>query len=308
MGRKDGSYVSGVALVLLCAAAVAAQQPSVAPSFRTRSSELVVLPVTVVDRSGRFVADLPRERFAVYDNNRPQTVAFFSNEDTPVSIAVVIDDSGSMRQKLGQVVAATMTFAKTSHPEDQLFAIDFNDSVRDLLNGRSVAAADAGGLEQALRRLVAEGRTALYDALMFAMDRLETAPFTRKVLVVMSDGGDNASRATLEEVLDRARRSSVTIYTIGLFDRGAPDTNPGVLKDLATTTGGERFLPASPGPLVQACLQIAREIRSSYTIAFEPPDRDGRFHSVRVALGGPEGRQLRIRTRPGYFAAATMGE
>jgi Ca-activated chloride channel family protein len=272
--------------------------------FRSSASDLVVLPVTVVDKKGRLVAGLPRERFTVYDNGRRQEVAFFSNEDTPVSIALVIDDSGSMRGKMGQVIAATMAFARWSHPEDELFVIEFNDRVRDALNGRRITAADAAELESALRTLSPEGQTALYNALLDGLEHLEKSTQTRKVLVLISDGGDNASRAKFEDVLDRARRSNVTIYTIGLFDEGAPDTNPGVLKRLAEATGGERFLPKSPGILMQACDQIAREIRSGYTLGYEPPSRDGSYHKLRVEVAGPT-RNLVIRTRPGYYAGSS---
>jgi Ca-activated chloride channel homolog len=272
------------------------------PRFRSASTELVVLPVVVTDRQGRFIPDLPRERFVIYDNGRRQQPTLFTNEDAPVSVALVIDDSGSMRGKLGQVIAAALAFARSSHPEDELFTFEFNDGVRDALDGRSLKAEEKELLQAALKTLVPQGRTALYDALVRALERRETATHARKVLVLMSDGGDNASRATLDDVLANARRSNVTIYTIGLFARGDPDTNPGVLKRLAEATGGDRFLPQSPGPLLQACERIAREIRTGYTIGYPPPDHDGTFHRVRVELDGPDRRRLTVRTRPGYFA------
>jgi Ca-activated chloride channel family protein len=286
----------------------AVRQEPAPPSFRSASTELVVLPVVVTDGDGRFIGDLPRERFVIYDNGRRQDPTLFTNEDAPVSVALVIDDSGSMRGKLGQVIAAALAFARTSHPDDELFVFEFNDGVRDTLNGKSLRADERGRLEASLRTLVPEGRTALYDALVRSLERLETATHARKVIVVMSDGGDNASRATLDDVLARARRSNVTIYTIGLFARDDPDTNPGVLKRLAEATGGDRFLPRSPGPLMQACERIAREIRSGYTIGYPPPDRDGSFHRVRVELVGPDRRRFTIRTRPGYFAGGVQGQ
>jgi len=273
------------------------------PTFQASSSELVVLPVVVTNRDDAYVADLAANQFAVYDNGRRQQVSLFSNADTPVSAAVVIDDSGSMRNKLGQVIAATLAFARSSNPDDELFVIEFNERVRDAAGEGTLTARDPHALEAALRTLKPAGQTALYDALMVGLDRLERAARPRKVVVLMSDGGDNASRAGLEDVLARARRSNVTIYAIGLYDQGAPDTNPDVLKKLAETTGGQRYLPKSPGPLLAACERIAREIRSGYTLGYVPPDRDGRFHLVRVLIDGPNARQLRVRTRPGYFAA-----
>jgi len=273
------------------------------PTFRSHSSELVVLPVTVTDKTGRMVTDLPREHFAVFDEGRPQDIAAFSSEDIPVSIALVIDDSGSMGDKLGQVVAASLAFARWSHPEDELLVIEFNDKVRDALNGRRLAAADLPELSRALRTLKPDGQTALYDALMDGLSHLDHATHARRVLVAVSDGGDNASRTTLDDVLERARRSNVTMYTIGLFDDKGHDSDPGILKCLAEATGGERFLPKSPGPLLAACERIAREIRNSYTVGYEPPERDGRFHRLRVELNDPRRKELKVKTRPGYMAA-----
>jgi Ca-activated chloride channel homolog len=274
------------------------------PVFRSRSSELVVLPVTVTDDRGRLVTDLPQDRFTVYDDGRRQDVAAFSSEDNPVSIALVIDDSGSMRHKLPEVVAATLAFARASHPEDELLVIEFNDEVRDALDGRRLTAADIPALAATLRTLSPAGQTALYDALMDGLEHLDSSTHARRVLILISDGGDNVSHATLDEVLDRAQRSNVTIYSIGLFDDSSRDTNPGVLKRLAEATGGERFLPKSPGPLMSACEQIAHEIRSSYTIGYEPPDHDGRFHRLKVEVTVPGTKGLKVRTRPGYVAAA----
>jgi VWFA-related protein len=274
-----------------------------APQFHSSVSELVVLPVVVTNRDGGFVTDLTADRFAVYDNGRRQTVTLFSNEDTPVTIALVIDESGSMRGKIGQVVAATLGFARSSNPDDEMFVIAFNDHVRHAVGERALSVGDAPAVEAALATLTPTGQTALYDALTAALERLAHGTHARKIIVLISDGGDNASRARLDGVLERARRANVTIYTIGLFERGAPDTNPGVLEKLADMTGGERYLPASPGRLLQACHRIAREIRTGYTLGYVPPDRDGNFHRVRVAIESAEGRRLQVRTRPGYFAA-----
>jgi len=285
---------------------ISGQQPSDRPSFVSGASELVVLPVTVTDRQGRLVSDLPQERFLVFDQGRQQDVVLFSSEDVPVSIALVIDDSGSMRSKLGEVVAATLSFARWSHPQDELFAIEFNDTVRDALGGGRLEAGHTRELEAALRTLVPQGQTALYDALVMALNRLDHAMHARKVLVLLSDGGDNVSKATLDQVLAHARRSNVAIYAIGIYDPDTPDTNPGVLKALAAATGGERFFPKSPGPLLQSCLEIAREIRSGYTLGYIPPERDGRYHPVRVQVNRTEGRRLVVRTRPGYFAARAV--
>jgi VWFA-related protein len=292
-----------LAPVVMAAAVIAgasAQQP---PRFVSPSSELVVLPVVVVDHRGDVVADLPRDAFSVYDNGRRQPIALFSNQDRPVTVGLIVDDSGSMGPKGGEVLAAAATLARDSNPDDQIFAVAFNDSARRLLPGRPIVAGDPSALREALAQLAPDGRTALYDAVLLGLDSLEQGTNARKALVVISDGADNASRAGLEEVLARARRSDVPIYTVGLFDAQDYDTNPGVLKKLARETGGERYLPDSPGRLLQDCRHIARAIRSSYVIGYEPPRRDGRYHRVRVEVRGAAGRRLDARTRLGYVAS-----
>jgi len=308
---RSGAAVAATVLVALVAAAVLrAQQPTPteAPSFHSTSSELVVLPVVVTDKQQRFVSDLTRDHFTVYDNGRRQNIALFTNEDAPVSIGVVIDTSGSMAHRLPYVEAATVAFARWSNPEDEIFVTAFNDSVRDVLPGPPLLASRVEELSAALSTLVPEGQTALYDALLAGFDRLDSGNRARKVLVLISDGGDNVSRATIKQVLARAKRSNTAIYTIGLFDEIDPDKNPGVLKELATATGGARFLPSSVGLVMQVCDRIAREIRNEYTLAFEPPDRDGRYHAVRVQVEAPDSQRFTVRTRPGYFAAGPSPE
>jgi VWFA-related protein len=294
-----------------CALLVAGMFPVVQEpaQFRSTASELVVLPVYVTDRSDHYVGGLAQDQFSVFDNGRRVAIDFFSSEDTPVTVGLVIDSSSSMRAKLGEVIAGAMAFANASNPDDELFAISFNDVVHETVpNQRFLLAADLAGLGAALNSLVPEGRTSLYDALVEGLDRLDAGSRPRKVLVLVSDGGDNASTASLEEILMRARRSNAAIYTIGLYEPFDLDRNPRVLKSLAAATGGERFLPSSAGAVLQACQHIAREIRSGYTIGYVPPDRDGAFHRVRVEVVGADHRKLGARTRPGYFAARHSAE
>jgi Ca-activated chloride channel family protein len=279
---------------------VAAQEPL---RFRSAAADLVVLSASVTDTDGGFVRDVVRDRFIVYDDGKPQSIALFSNEDAPVSVGLIIDNSASMRPKMAEVLAATIEFARTSNESDELFALAFNDDVKEALHDRrALMADDIAALEHAISSLKPEGRTALYDAIMAGLDRLEDGSRSRKVLIVLSDGGDNASRATLDDVMSRAQRSDATIYTIGLFDDDDRDRNPGVLQALARTSGGERYLPQSVGPLLQACRRIAADIRSGYTLAFEPGARDGRFHKIEVHVGRTGGRRLAVRARAGYVA------
>jgi VWFA-related protein len=261
--------------------------------------------VVVTDKQGRYVGDLPTDRFAVFDNGRRVPIDLFSNEDTPVTIGLVIDASSSMRPKLGEVIAATMAFARASNPDDELFAVHFNDDVAPTVADRPfLRAGDIAALEAAVSSIRPDGRTALYDGVMAALDHLALGTRARKALVVISDGGDNASEATLDAVLRRARYSNAAIYTIGIYDDNDDDRNPRMLKELAHATGGERFLPRTPGDLLRACSRVAREIRSGYTIGYVPPDRDGAYHRVRVVVDSTP-QKLNIRTRPGYFAGRT---
>jgi len=277
------------------------------PSFRTGSTELVVLPVVVTDKQGRYVSDLERDRFTVFDNGRRVPIEIFTNEDAPVTIGLVIDASGSMRSKIADVIIASLAFARSSNPDDELFVVRFNDDVQHVIRDRPfLLADDIAALNVALRSMRPDGRTALYDAIVEAIDHLGRGSRTRKALVVVSDGGDNASAATLDQVLARARESNAAIYTLGVYEPEDIDKNPGVLKSLARATGGERFLPRSPGEMLKTCEQIAREIRSGYTIGYVPPDRDGNFHRVRVEVQPPPSQKVSVRTRPGYFAAGRM--
>jgi len=278
------------------------------PSFRTGSSELVVLPVTVKDKQGRFVADLTTDRFAVFDNGRRIPIELFTNEDTPVTVGLVVDSSGSMRSKIGEVVAATQAFARASNPDDELFVVRFSDDVREVVTDVPfLLASDVGRLERAMTTVRPDGRTALYDGVVAALDHLARGSRARKVLIVISDGGDNASEATLERALKQARDSNAAIYTVGIFDDADLDRNPRVLKALAETTGGERYLPRSPGELMQTCSRIAHEIRNGYTIGYVPPDHDGAYHRVRVVVDARP-RKVDVRTRPGYFASGRTTE
>jgi VWFA-related protein len=279
------------------------------PVFRSGSTELVVLPVVVTDKQGRYVSDVPRDRFSIFDNGRRVPIEIFTNEDTPVTIGLIVDASGSMRSKIGEVIAASLRFARTSNPQDELFALRFNDDVQNVMPERPfLLAGDLALLETAIGAIHPDGRTALYDGLMAGLDHLANGTRERKVLIVVSDGGDNASNTTLDAVLARARESNAAIYTIGIYDEDDLDKNPGVLKSLARTTGGERFLPRSPGELIAACERIAREIRGGYTIGYAPPAHDGAYHRVKVEIEASAGRKLNVRTRPGYVAAGSAAQ
>lgn len=287
-------------LTLLVVLLGQAQAPP--PAFKS-SSDLVVLRVSVIDRRAGFVSGLPRDAFAVQEDGRPQPIEFFENEDTPVTVGLVIDNSGSMAQRRDSVIAAGMAFAASSHPADELFTLNFNEHVWPGLPPDLSFTSDRDELKRALERSTARGQTALFDAIAMGLRRLDAGHKTRKVLVVVSDGDDNASRTRFDEVLDAALRKDVVIYTIGIYARGDGDAKPGVLRQIAAATGGEAFFPRGLDDVTPTLERIARDIRSSYTVGYSPTDAAGaaRRHNVRVEVWAP-GRKLAVRSRSAYIS------
>jgi VWFA-related protein len=280
---------------------ILAQTPQPRAAFASRS-ELVVLRVSVVDRGG-LVSGLPRESFVVQDEGRRQEIQFFENEDTPVTVGLVIDCSGSMQTRRDGVIAAGIAFAGSSHPEDELFTLNFNEAVWPGLPPDQPFTSDREELKRALDRSVTRGQTALFDAIAAGLRHLDRGSRTRRVLVIVSDGGDNASRTRFDEVLDAALRNDVVIYGIGIYDHNDPEAKPRVLRQLAEATGGEAFFPR-PGETVTPVLErIARDIRSGYAVGYVPPAGDSapRRHSVRVEVRAPDGRKLAVRARSSYI-------
>jgi Ca-activated chloride channel family protein len=276
------------------------QQADQRPTISIETN-LVMLPVTVVDRHGAFVAGLTRESFTVYDNGTPQPIEFFTGEDIPATVGLVIDSSSSMRGQREAVTAAAIAFAASSHPLDEVFTVNFNELVWTGLPRGVTFAENIDQLRAALAAAPAQGMTAVYDAVDRALDQLQLGTRDRKVLIVVSDGGDNASRQTLAGVVDRARRADARIYSVILTDPDDHDARPDVLKKVARETGGETYTPKRVEDVRTAFARIAREVRSGYTIGFSPPDAlDGRFRTVRVVADAGDGRQLSVRTRTGY--------
>jgi VWFA-related protein len=266
---------------------------------------LVVLPVSVVNQKGMLVSGLQKSNFRVYEDGILQSIKDFHHEDIPVTVGLVVDRSGSMGRKLPEISAAALAFAHSSNPDDEMFVVEFNESVAMGLPANMPFTHNEGQLEAAFAKLTATGKTAIYDAVMIALEHLRLGHRDKKVLIIVTDGGDNASKHTLAEAMAMAAHSNAIIYTIGLFDENDPDNNPGVLKQLARTTGGETFLPQSVSEVVAICEQIAKDIRSQYTIAYVPANAkmDGSHRTVRVTATAPGHGKLFVRTREGYFAS-----
>ncbi len=265
---------------------------------------MVVLRATVQDHKNIPVAGLSQDDFEVYEDGARQPIRSFSHEDVPVTVGLVIDNSGSMIPKRHDVIAAALAFARSSNPQDQMFVVNFNEKVSLGLPANVAFTDQLAQLQVALSRVDADGETALYDAIAIALEHLKTGNRDKKVLIVISDGGDNASQHKLAEITALAGQPNAIIYTIGVFDDQDADRNPGVLKRLARETGGEAFLPESLKDVTPICERIAHDIRSQYTIAYSPTNRkrDGAFRTIQVKARTPGRGHLSVRTRTGYFA------
>jgi Ca-activated chloride channel homolog len=265
---------------------------------------LVLLNVTVRDGKGRFAADLREQDFAVYEDGVRQSIRLFRHEDVPVTVGLVVDHSGSMRPKLADVIAGARAFVQSSSSEDEMFVVNFNEKVSLGLPDNLPFSNRPEDLGSAIANAPTTGRTALYDAVFEARKRLQTGTHEKKVLMVISDGGDNASAHTLDEVLKLAGQSTIEVYTIGIFDASDADRNPGVLRRLAGVTGGEAFFPDEYSEAVGICQRIARDIRNQYTIGYlsSSATRPGTYRSIRVSAGAAGLGKLFVRTRSGYIA------
>jgi VWFA-related protein len=274
------------------------------PNF-SANAELVVLHVTVRDRKGAYVTGLTQEAFNVIEDDQPQTVRLFTDTDTPATIGLLIDSSGSMYQYRPITIAGATAFAEASHSQDEIFALAFNENVTAVLPAASPFTSDGRILRDALERNVnSRGRTALYDAITGGVDYLVRGARERKVLVLLSDGGDNASHTTKDEAVRKAQASNAVIYTIALVEYGSRDANPQLLKDLSLASGGESYRPDDAEEIADVLGKIARDIRHTYTIGYVPTNtaRDGAYRRVRVVVTAPPGRPLVVRSRTGYRA------
>jgi VWFA-related protein len=271
------------------------------------SVDLVVLHPTVRDRKGTFASDVREQDFEVYEDGVRQSIRLFQHEDIPVTVGLVIDHSGSMHHKLPDVVAAARTFVRSSNQEDQMFVVNFNEHVTLGLPPELNFSNRSEELESAIWRTSTAGQTALYDAVAEALERLQAGTPDKKVLIVISDGGDNASVHTLAEVLKMIGQSSAEVYTIGLFEPQDPDQNPGVLRRLAQATGGEAYFPEQLDEVIPICERIARDIRHQYTIGYFPTNKaqPGVYRAIRVIANGTAGR-LVVRARSGYIAGGAQ--
>jgi VWFA-related protein len=272
-------------------------------TFRV-SVDQVVLHATVLNSRGAPVSGLGKENFQIYEDGVLQETKYFSHDDVPVEVGLIIDNSGSMRPKRAEVIAAALAFARSSNPQDQMFVVHFNERVSFGLPESMLFTDKVAELEVALSGISADGETALYDAVAAGLDHLKEGNRDKKVLIVISDGGDNASKHTKAQILILAGQSDTILYAIGLRDENDPDQHFDVLKQLAKAAGGEAFLPESLKDVTPICERIAHDIRSQYTLAYVSTNRkqDGTYRALQVKVSAPGRGRMSVRTRAGYFA------
>jgi len=269
--------------------------------FRKEVDE-VTLHATVVDDKNRLVTDLDRNDFTVFEDGKPQKITSFRREDIPVAMGIVIDNSGSMRDKRQAVNAAAINFVKSSNLQDKMFVVNFNE---DFFLDQDYTSS-IPKLKDALERIEARGGTALYDAVVASSDHLKKSGLLeKKVLLVVTDGEDNASRESLEQAIRRLQEENgPTVYTIGLLGEEHSKRARRALRQMAEETGGIAFFPQGLGEVDAITQQIAHDIRNQYTIGYKPsrPQSEGGFRTVKVDANAKGYKKLQVRTRSGYYA------
>jgi Ca-activated chloride channel homolog len=291
----------------ICAAvaltgAIAFAQPAADESTFRVDTRLVVLHASVVDKSGKLVTNLGQTAFKVFENGSEQPIKIFRREDVPVSMGILIDDSGSMREKRAKVAASALALVKASNPQDEVFIVNFNDEAyldQPFTN-------DINKLQDALQKIDSRGGTAMRDAISMSIDYMkDKAKKDKKVILVVTDGNDTASTETLEKLVAKARQSEVLIYAIGILGEEEPRESKKAqraLKALTEASGGMVFYPKQLPEVEKMSLDVAHDIRNQYTIAYSPviSALDGTFRQIKVTVNGP-GRPT-VRTRNGYYA------
>jgi VWFA-related protein len=302
------TFVAGFAVLGQQAPAPPAQLPPGADTgttFRSDTRE-VVLHTTVVDKNGHLVTTLGRDAFQVFENGAPQRIRSFKREDVPVSMGLVVDNSGSMRDKRTKVEAACLVLVKESNPSDEVFIVNFNDEAfLDNPKGKDFTS-DIKEMEEALTRIDARGGTAMRDAIRMSLDHVkEKGKKDKKVLVVVTDGNDNSSLVSLETLVKASQQSEILLYTVGLLgeeERREARRAQRALKTLAEATGGQSYFPKDSSEVDRIAHQVARDIRNQYTIVYSPTNQalDGSYRQIKVTVNAPG--KPSVRTRSGYYA------
>jgi VWFA-related protein len=273
-------------------------------TFRAET-RLVVLHASVVDKAGRLLTNLPRTAFKVFENNVEQPVKSFVREDVPVTLGLVVDSSGSMRNKRKHVEAAALSAIKASNPRDEVTVVNFNDEAFE----DAPLTSDIKKMEEGLTRLDSRGGTAMRDAISATIDSIKKkGKHDKKVILVVTDGDDTASQMiTLEKLVQKAHDTEVLLYFIGLLneeDKRSAKKAKRAMQALAEASGGSAIFPESLELVEKEALAIAHEIRNQYVITYSPTNQvlDGSFRQIKVVANGPN--RPSVRTRSGYYALA----
>ena len=269
--------------------------------------DLVLVPVTITDPMNRLVTGLDKENFQLFEGNSSQEIRTFSSEDAPVSLGVIFDSSGSMSSKMDRAKDAVIEFFKTANPQDEFFMITFNDEPEEVTDFTS----SVDEIQNKLVFAVPRRRTALLDAIYMGMSKMRQAKFPKKALLIISDGGDNHSRYTENEIRALVKEADVMIYAIGIYDRYASAVEerlgPQLLSDITELTGGRAFTIDNPNDLVDVETKIGVELRNQYILGYRPTKvvRDGKWRKIKVKLLPPKGLPpLKVYARTGYYAPA----
>jgi Ca-activated chloride channel family protein len=293
-------------MLLMCVALVRGQSETEQEFKLTAHSELVLLDVSVKDGKGGFVSDLKKENFQIFENGKRQTVSQFGKEDMPITVGLVLDDSHSMRPKRSEVINSALAFIDASNPRDEIFVTHFNDRVRHGLPHGTTFSDNPNVLRDALFNNPAEGMTALYDGILDALHQLDLGKQDKKSLIVISDGGDNASTHQFKDVLNAVQSTRATIYTVGVFDEDDPDRNPGLLRRLANISGGIAYIPEHLDELEEICRGIAKDIRNRYSIGYVPVRVDDKssLRNIKVSITDAGSRRFVVHARTSYLLPA----
>jgi Ca-activated chloride channel family protein len=262
----------------------------------------VLLHATVVDDKQHIVTDLDRTAFTVFEDGKQQNIISFRHEDIPVAMGIVIDNSGSMREKRSKVNQAALNLVRSSNPQDEVFVVNFNDEIfidQDFTN-------DLLKLKEALEKIDTRGGTALYDAVVASAENFKGARLERKVIFVVTDGEDNSSREHLEQAVKQLQEENgPSVYAIGILgDEEHPKRAKRALEIIAQRTGGVAYFPKTLDEVDEISRQVAHDIRNQYTIGYKPtnPRTSGGFRQIRVEAKSKEHKKLQVRTKSGYYA------
>ena len=279
-------------------------KPDDGPAVFSTDTKLVILHATVLDKSGHLVTNLPQSAFEVYENGKLQPIKVFKREDIPVSMGIIVDNSGSMRDKRTKVESAALALVKESNPEDEVFIVNFNDEA--YLDQDFTSKIEE--MKQGLTKIDSRGGTAMRDAIRMSIDHLkEKGKKDKKVLLVVTDGNDNASMMSLENLVQAAQENETIIYAIGLLseeERREANRAKRALISLVEATGGQAFFPKETSEVEAIAHRLARDLRNQYTIGYTPLDTalDGKYRTVKVVANGPN--KPVVHTRSGYYAGA----